>query len=95
VTGSFRRAATVQRSLASLLFVRGWCARLCSRIMRAKHGWHMRRAAFTAALRIMLPHHAHTTSEPLPAPRAPASPVYEVISPLPEGRAARGHVEIP
>jgi hypothetical protein len=29
--------------------------------MRAKHGWHVRSAAFAAALRITPPHHTQTT----------------------------------
>jgi hypothetical protein len=39
---------------------------MCSRIIRAKQGWHMPRAAFAASRRITPPHHAHKTSAPSP-----------------------------
>ena len=50
-----------------------WCARLCSRIMRAKHSWHIRFVAFAAPRRIKCPHQAHTTSVLLASLCSPAS----------------------
>jgi hypothetical protein len=47
--------------------------------MRAKHGWHIRFAAFDAPLRITPPHHTQTTCG-LPSPlRVSMSLVYDAI----------------
>ena len=68
-------ARDVQRSLASRLPACGWRPLMHSRILRAKHGWHMRSADFVAPLRITPPHQTHTTFDTAPPLPASAPPV--------------------